>query len=468
VDYKEFFKGKKATQIGLGLLGRGVGDADFLARNLDRLTVTDLKKKEDLEPSLKKLAGYTNIDYVFGEHRLSDFADKDFILKAAGVPLDSPYINEARKNKIPIEMDASLFFKLAMAKGTPGKPFIKFIGVTGTRGKSTTTVMIYEVLKRAGKRVFLAGNIKDIATLPLIEKIEEGDYVVAELDSWQLQGFAEIGMSPQYAVFTNFMPDHMNYYKGSMEAYFEDKSAIFRNQKKGDTLIVGEGAEHLVKGKTQADIVVAKEKNLKGGALPYMHGEHNLLNAACAVTLCDIFGINRQLIWHVFSTFRGLTGRMEFLREYDGVVYFNDTNATTPDATIAGLKALCPHALEDELRIVLIAGGTDKGLDPAPLSEAVARYCKGLVLLPGTGTDKLLPMLERINYDYSKIDKVSNLEEALAQARKRASKGDIVLFSPAFTSFGLFKNEYDRGERYITLVSHIGLEDFLRQNSSKR
>ena len=221
MDYKQFFQGKKITQLGLGLLGRGVGDAEFLAECGADLLVTDKKTKEELKPSLERLAKFPNIKFVLGEHRLEDFKNRNFILKGAGVPLDSPYIEEARKNAVPIEMSASLFAKLA-PKG------VKIVGITGTRGKTTTTMLIYEILKEAfgQDKVFLGGNIKDMVTLPLLKSVKENDYVVMELDSWQLQGFDEAKISPNVAVFTTFLEDHMNYYSGSMEKYFADKANI--------------------------------------------------------------------------------------------------------------------------------------------------------------------------------------------------------------------------------------------------
>ena len=163
-DYKLFFKGKKITVIGLGLLGRGVGDVAFLAeQGAKEIIVTDLKTKKELAESVQKLKGYKNIKFVLGEHRLRDFKNRDFILKAAGVPFDSPYIAEARKNKIPVEMSTALF-----AHFYPGK----IIGVTGTRGKTTITHLIYEGLKQAlgsrqvgFRKVFLGGNIQGVSTL---------------------------------------------------------------------------------------------------------------------------------------------------------------------------------------------------------------------------------------------------------------------------------------------------------------
>src|SRR3989338_9057534 len=189
-NWREFFKKKKITVIGLGLLGRGLGDAIFLAEHGAELTVTDLRDAKTLAPSLAKLKKFKNIKYTLGEHKLEDFRNRDFIVKAAGVALDSPYILEAQKNGIPVEMDASLFAKL-MPKG------VTLVGITGTRGKSTTTALIYDILSSAAplqrgstessrgrgavRRIFKAGNLVPEATLPLLKKVKSGDIVVLEL-----------------------------------------------------------------------------------------------------------------------------------------------------------------------------------------------------------------------------------------------------------------------------------------------
>src|SRR3990167_5586286 len=193
---KNYFKGKKITIMGLGLLGRGVGDAKFLEKNGADLLVTDLKSKKELKVSLDRLKKYKKIKYILGRHRFQDFRDKDMILKAAEVPLNSPFIMEAKKNNISIEMDASLFAKLA-ALSTSN---VDMIGITGTRGKSTVTHLIYAILneafKKTKRKVYLGGNVKGLATLPLLKKVKENDTVVMELDSWQLQGFGDSKISP--------------------------------------------------------------------------------------------------------------------------------------------------------------------------------------------------------------------------------------------------------------------------------
>lgn len=463
-DWREFFKNKNVTQMGLGLLGRGVGDADFLSKYCEQVLVTDLKKKDELKPSLNKLVGRANIKFVLGGHRAEDFKDRDFILKAAGVPLDSVYISEARKNNIPIEMDASLFAKLIPSG-------VKIIGVTGTRGKSTTTALIYEILRRAGKRVFMGGNIKNDATLPLLEKVSDGDYVVLELDSWQLQGFGEAGISPHIAIFTNFMPDHMNYYGSTglttseaMDRYFEDKANIFKFQTDKDHLVIGEDAHKLVRKHSKSNVRVVKKEDMVEG-FSIVVGEHNLLNMAYAREVARILKIPPPIYVSVFKTFRNLPGRLQPIKSYRGITIYNDTNATTPDATIAALRALGSGK-----NIILIMGGSDKNLDMSGLMEEIPKHCKAVILLPGTGSDKLrawsleLEALGKLGLLSVKIGVpvygVKELKEGVERAvAEISSSGDAVLFSPAFASFGPppggFKNEYDRGEQFVKIVRSL-------------
>lgn len=459
--------------MGLGLLGRGVGDAAFLAKHGVDLLVTDLKPKKELAPSIKKLKSYKlkATSYVLGKHRLEDFKNRDFILKAAGVPLDSPYIAEARKNKIPIEMDAPLFFKL-MLKGAT------FIGVTGTRGKTTTAYLIYEILKSklvqklqmsdvcnyrhltsVKRKVFLAGNIKDTATLPLLEKVKENDFIVAELDSWQLQGFGDSKISPHISVFTTFYSDHMGYYQGSMEKYFEDKENIFRYQKKNDVLVVGSQAwESVKKTKPISKTVVAKTDDLPYEWRLKIPGEHNRANAACALAVARALKIPDEISRKAIENFGGVPGRLEFVREINGVKIYNDTCATTPDATIAALEALNQVRLDGtsnltwKNKIVLIMGGSDKGLDMSNLVEEIPKFCKAVFLLPGSGSEKLQATSYQLQPN---LINVSNLEEAVEESTKAANRGDTILFSPAFASFGMFKNEYDRGEQFNKIVKKL-------------
>lgn len=461
-NYKDFFKGKKITIMGLGLLGRGLGYTKFLAECGADLIVTDLKTKEQLATSLKKLNKFNNIKFVLGEHRLEDFRGRDMIIKSAGVPLDSPYIKEANRNKILVEMDVSLFVKFA--------PQIKVIGVTGTRGKSMTTMLIHHILTEniKDKQIFLGGNIRGVATLPFLKKIKENDILVAELDSWQLQGFGptslklhgvkDAGFSPLISVFTSFMPDHMNYYKNSMQKYFADKANIFKYQKRGDVLVIGETMQKLIrKNDTKGKLIVAKKTEVADWKF-IVPGEHSRANLACAVLVCQEMGLSIEQIKKSVANFKGVEGRLQFLREYKGIKIYNDNNATTPEATIAGIKAFVslsgvrPPTIQgsDSRQLVLICGGADKKLDLKNFVKEINKNCKFISLIPGTGTDELLK-----NKLKTEVYKAKDFKDAVISAVKYAKRGDIILFSPAFASFGLFANEYERNDLFIDIIKKL-------------
>src|SRR3989344_5749345 len=320
-DWKGYFKGKRVTVMGLGLLGRGVGDTVFLASQGAELSVTDLKSSKELAPSIQKLKKYKNIRYVLGKHELADFRDRDFVLKAAGVPLDSSFVAEARTCGVPIEMSTSLFVRLIPVGVTT-------IGVTGTRGKSTVAHLLYHLLKRAGKRVYLAGNVRGISTLALLPKIKKGDIAVLELDSWQLQGFGESKVSPHIAVFTNFLSDHMNYYRGDERAYFADKENIFKFQGPRDYLFTSSSVAKQIR---QAKGAVRTVSSLPFRYKLTIPGEHNRRNAAFVVAVARILDIPERTIQSALKTFKGVPGRLELLRTIRGIKVYNDTTATTPE-----------------------------------------------------------------------------------------------------------------------------------------
>ena len=438
VDYKTFLSGKKVTIMGLGLLGRGLNDAKFLAKYCSEVIVTDLKSLDDLQTSVSDLSHFTNIRFVLGEHRFEDFENRDFILKAAGVPLDSVYVKHARENNVPVYMDEALFVMLA--------PKLEIIGVTGTRGKTTTTMMIDAILRESGKKYFLGGNIRGLATLSLLEEVSEGDTVLMELSSWQLQGFGDLGISPNISVFTNFYNDHLNYYKGDLDLYFYDKSLIYANQKSDDVLIFG----HDIASRFKDLITKAKSKKFEISSsylLPEITlkvpGEHNRFNASIACKVGEIIGIEKSVITKALNNFAGVSGRLQLIRVHNGVSYYNDTTATTPDATRNAIESL-----GDKARIILIMGGFDKGLDMQKVLE-VEKLVKKIILLPGTGSESIVAK------GLSNYEKVSTLAEAVEKASSLSQVGDTIVMSPAFASFGLFKNEFDRGDQYDALVKSL-------------
>ncbi|MBI5139697.1 UDP-N-acetylmuramoyl-L-alanine--D-glutamate ligase [Candidatus Nomurabacteria bacterium] len=438
--YREFFKGKRVTVVGLGLLGKRLGDIAFLSECGAEVTVTDLKSAKELASSIKKLKKYKGINYSLGGHKLVDFDNKDFILKGQGVPLDSIYIEHARENGIPIEMDESLFAKLA--------PGVKIIGVTGTRGKSTTTMLTYEILKQAHKRVFLGGNIKGTAALPLLKKVKAGDTVVFELSSWQLQGFGESKISPHISVFTNFMPDHMNYYDNNLKKYFTDKSFIYKFQRKEDVLVLGPSMKGKIKG-PESKIINTLIKNIPKSWKINLKGKHNLENIICAVEVARLLNIKEEVIRRAVENFKAPAGRLEKVKTLHGIDIYNDTNSCTPEATSVALQALGG----EKKNIVLIMGGSDKNLSFKDLFKDISKYVRSVVLIPGNGTNRIMKDLMKIKNVH--VHEEEDLKKVVARAYRLATSGDIILFSPAFTSFGMFNNEYDRGDKFMKIIKQL-------------
>lgn len=433
-SYEDFFKNKKVTILGLGLLGRGVGDAEFIAKCGAQVTVTDKKTQEELAESVARLTPYPNITYHLGGHKREDFTTADIIIKAAGVRLDSREIAAAHEVGVPVYMSTALFAKWAQEDGAV------VVGITGTRGKSTVTQMIYTALQKAGKPTHLGGNVRGISSLAMIPDIKNGDIVVLELDSWQLQGFGDLKMSPQVAIFTNLMADHQNYYP-DMELYFRDKANIFLYQKEGDTLVCGAGIVEQIKAagpKAPPHVPSSLPEDWQLQVI----GQHNRENAALAAEALKALGLTETEIRNGLESFEAVEGRLQFVRQIRGIQIYNDNNATTPEATMAALSSL-PSG-----KIILIMGGADKGLDMSDLLYQISHSCKRVILLSGTGTDKVVPFMS----DYSVFD---SLEDAVHEAVTSASVGDIVLFSPSFASFGMFTNEYDRNDKFMKVVESL-------------
>lgn len=433
--YLPYFENKKVTVMGLGLLGRGIGDTKFLAEHGADVLVTDKKTKEQLESSLESLKEYTNIQYILGEHRLEDFENKDFILKAAGVPLDSDYIAHARNHNVSVYMSAAFVCDIIMKE----LPDVVIIGVTGTRGKSTTTELIAHVLRENGSRVHLGGNIRGLANLPLLDEIEDGDFLVLELDSWQLQGFGDMKISPHIAVFTSFMDDHMNYYKNDKELYFNDKANIYRNQHTGDVLVASAQAssEIIMRGE-RVSILVPEQQHFDMKLI----GEHNQVAGGLAYEVASQCGLDDESIRKSLATFSAVHGRLEDIGLFkNNIRVFNDNNGTTEDATIASINAI--NGTYNKNPIVIV-GGADKGLPVTELEKCLQEKTKAVVYLSGTGTDRIILAKE---YEFEK------LSDCVTKAFELAEEGDIILFSPAFASFSkYFNNEYERNDEFVKEV----------------
>ena len=459
-------KGKKITVMGLGLHGGGIGTVRFLSWAGAIITVTDLKSKEELAPSLEKLKDIKNIVYVFNQHRPEDFAKADMVIKTPPVSWSNKYVKIALENKVPVEVDSSLFFKLC--KNT-------IVGVTGTKGKTTTSTLIYEILKAAGKNPVKAG-VGQVPVLDKLKDLEKDNTVVFELSSWRLSALGRYKISPHVAVFTNIFPDHLNYYK-NVEEYIKDKKYIFLNQKPedffaanwddevlnkldgeiksnlikfsknkvnhGKSVFLNEGAVYINNGIDEKKVIDVSEIKLKG-----VHNASNILAAVSAATALEI---DPKAIKKAIAEFRGIPHRLEFVREVEGVKYYNDTAATTPESAEAGINAFFEP-------IVLICGGSDKNLDMSKLEKIISQKVKSAVFLKGQATDKLIDAIRKnLPAEDSKKEflMAESMEKAVELARIEAMNGDVILLSPGAASFGMFANEFDRGDKFKAAVNSL-------------
>ena len=439
-------KNKKVLIVGLGLQGGGVALAKFFNQQGWRVTITDLKKASFLQESLNQLKNFS-INYTLGKHDLNDFLMADLIVKGPSVPWHLKEIQISLRRGKRVVTEPTLFFKYSPTKN--------IIGVTGTRGKTTTAMMIYKVLKNQledkKRKVYLAGNIPHRPMIALIGKIRKEDFVVLELSSWSLSGLRQEKLSPHYAVFTSFYPDHLNYY-ADISAYWRDKEVIFSFQKPTDYLIINQRLAVRVKGKTQARTIFFQKKDFPG-RLKFLSGDHNQENAAAAYQLAKVFSLNLEKALKTLQNFRQVPFREETIFSKGNLTIINDTTSTTPIATIKAIDTF-----ENKGKIILILGGKTKNLPTDRLVRELAKT-ERIILLAGSFTDHILYELKKKFAD--KLDgPYSNFSQAVKKAYFWAKKISIhesvyLIFSPAATSFSMFKNEFDRGDKFNQLVRKI-------------
>jgi UDP-N-acetylmuramoylalanine--D-glutamate ligase len=452
-------KGKRVVVMGLGLHGGGVATTKWLIRHGARVCVTDVRKRSVLRPSIKKIPKTPRCTYVLGEHRHEDFRHAACIVANPGVPRTSPYLNTARKHGIPIVNEATIFFLFCPCP---------IVGITGTKGKSTVSALVWRFLKKKYRKVILAGNIRTTAMLDVLDALTARSLVVLELSSWQLEGLSCIRKSPHVSLITNYLDDHLNQYP-SRQAYFSAKDIIWKYQTPRDVVVLNkdnaplrargrrvvsrrywfslapfteENGSYAKKNELRfrengSDEVVCKVGNLR------IQSSHAIANVLAAIAIARIFRVPKQHIKSVLRSFRGIEGRLETVRTIRGVTYINDTAATAPVATIAALESF-------KHKVICIVGGVDKKLPYGPLAHALKRRAKAIILLPGTASDKLCVLLKG-----TKVVPVSSMRDAVLHAASIAHEGDVVLLSPGAASFNLFLHEFDRGDAFVRIVRSL-------------
>ena len=454
-EFCDYIRYKKVAIIGLGV--SNIPLIDYLYELKADITVFDKREIEKIDKKVMDNITKKGIKFSLGEKYLSHLQGFSIIFRSPSCRPDLPEIIEELKRGAILTSEIEMLMELC-----PGK----VIGVTGSDGKTTTTTLIYEILKNSGYHCYLGGNIG----IPLFSKIGEmrpDDIVVLELSSFQLMN---IKTSPHIAVVTNVSPNHLDIHK-SYEEYIEAKKNIFKYQASEDCLILNydnditrefaqeansqvvffskkhklddgvildEGIIKICENKLRKHILNTKEMILRG--------EHNYENACAAIAATKTLApIETQV--DTILHFQGVEHRLEFVRECNGVKWYNDSIGTSPTRTMAGLNSF-------EKSVILIAGGYDKHLDYTPLAKPILEHVKSLILMGQTAPKIKEAVLQEMSRSHKeiKIYDCETLADTVQVAQQIARKGDIVLFSPASASFDLYKNFEERGNAFKTLV----------------
>lgn len=457
-EFNKFLDSKKVAIIGMGVSNLPLLDY-FYDKNA-KVTVFD--KNTPSDEIMEKINKY-RYEVEIGEYNLSRLNGFDIIFRSPSVlPTREELVTAANKGAI-ITSEIEMVLKLAPCK---------IIGVTGTEGKTTTTSIIYEILKSSGKNCFLGGNIgKPIFTE--IKNMKPEDIVVLELSSFQLMGMK---VSPNISVVTNMYPDHLNIHS-SYEEYQQAKKNIFLHQNENGVVILNydneitrkfadEVKSKLVffssleklengyvydrKDETIKSYVNGKSENILKKQEIKLRGIHNYENI-CAALAATAPIVDEKSQIKAIKEFNGVEHRLEFVRELNGVKYYNDSIGTSPASTIAGLNAF------DE-NIILLAGGSDKGLDYTEIGETIAKKVR-VLLLTGPTAEKIENAtklaMSKSGKETVEIIHCKDLQEAVSMANEKAKSGEIVLMSPASASFDAFKNFIERGIKFKEFVNNL-------------
>jgi UDP-N-acetylmuramoylalanine--D-glutamate ligase len=432
-----------------GFGASGVSAARLLAQKGRKVTVTDVKEERDLAASLKALEGVP-FTGRFGGHRREDFLGHKLIVISPGMAWDQPLLQEARQN------GARVIGEVELASCFIEEPII---AVTGTNGKTTTTTLLGLIFNAAfGGNVFVGGNIGD----PLVNYVLAGrkaDFVIAEISSFQLETIDTF--RPRTAILLNITEDHLDRY-AAFGDYVSAKMRIFENQAADDQALLstdivdtdgiaarkhyfstrqGTGAEAFLKDGILHVRAGDKEFTYRRDISPLV-GIHNSENLLAALLTAHIYGLERDVIEKTVRDFRGLSHRVEFIREKDGIRFYNDSKATNVDATKRALESM-------DGKVVLIAGGKDKGGSYGFITPLADRI-KGLVLI-GEARQRIETELGAHVATHAAAD----LADAVERAFRLAGRGDTVLFSPMCSSFDMFENYKARGDAFRRIVEGL-------------
>ncbi len=437
----ELVKGKT-----VGILGLGVSNLPLAKLLINENCKLVIRDKKELSGDALEFTKKNNVKTVIGEEYL-DNIDEDVVFRSPGIMYTSDAIQKAIKNGVTVTSEMEVFFALCPST---------IIGITGSDGKTTTTTLISEMLKAEGKKVFIGGNIGE-PLLPRLNQMTKDDYAVVELSSFQLMSMTK---SPDIAVITNIAPNHLDKHK-DMAEYVEAKKNIFTH---GCKKVILNAENDITKSFITENSVTFSLKNpqkngayLKDGDIFYndefvmkasdiiLPGIHNVDNYLAAI--CAVYGLcGFETIKKVAQTFGGVEHRIEFVCEKNGVKYYNDSIASSPTRAIAGLNSF-------NQRVIMIAGGSDKGIAFDNLAKVITDKVKLLIVM-GFTKDKIKNAVLKVDGNFP-IYTASDLADAVNAAVKNAVSGDIVTLCPACASFDYFKNFADRGNQFKELVKKL-------------
>lgn len=439
----------------LGLAISGISTAKALNKLGSKITVTDMKSEEELKEQLAELKDI-NIDYVLGNNNV-DLRNIDLIIKSPGIPLDVQIIREAIEKGIEVVSDIELAYRISKNK---------FIAITGTNGKTTTTALTGKMMEGAGLQYHVTGNI-GVGILWETVNADENDVFIIEASSFQLESTKYF--KPSISVITNITPDHLNWHK-TFDNYVEAKKKVFNNQQKGDYTVLNYDdllLRHIGKDISSNLIYFSASNKLEKGVYVddcqiiindgqttinvmdcreiRIPGKHNIENALAVVSIGWAMGIETEIIANTLREFEGVEHRIEFVDNISDVNYYNDSKGTNPDSSIKALEAI-------KEPIILIAGGMDKGGSFDEFIDSFNNKVKALVLL-GETKEKIKDTA--ISKGFNNIYIVDSIEEAVNKCFELAVPNDNVLLSPACASWDMFKSYEERGRIFKQAVKNL-------------
>jgi len=456
------YRGQRVLLVGLGVHGGGIATTRWLVQQGAKVRVTDLQSAEKLAPAIKQLHGLPVVFHL-GGYQAADWRWAErIVVNPAISALTHPQLATAERRGVGIENEASIFLRTF-----PGKT----IGVTGTRGKTTTTLLLADMLKRANAQTIVSGNVRQVPMLSYLPKTTSSNWAVLELSSYQLERLPVPDHPIHVAIMTNLKVDHVSYH-GSLKAYAEAKYNIFRGQTEQDYKILnwhdpacrrartigqgnvkwfGQKLPKNVNGVTvQKNWVIEQHSGATIKLFPLtlwkLSGQHNLDNVLAAVAGALTMNVAIGHIKKSVQSFHGVPYRQQLIRTYRGHQMINDSAATSPDATLAALPVYP--------RGVYIIGGTDKQLDFRTLAKELVRRNIQTVFLAGSATVQLQKLLEKMHYRQPLIT-VHSMSSAVSSAVAIAKPKQEIILSPGAASFGLFRHEFDRGDQFNEVVKNL-------------